>query len=162
MKKSVILLILILFGCMDSSNEKSFDNSELKSVSFEDSSIVESSLKKSNFDELNIIEEKLQELYDVKYLAYKNPNFKNKLECLEFTNIELSKTSKNENGRISNINPLTEITFINDSTKSVRIEYLVKFKKGVIKDTIEAIIHSKDILIDNQKFNTLKVNFKSN
>ena len=153
MKKTLIVALIILYGCSNSKNEKSMEYSDIEEISIESSDNY--APEKPNFSEFNIIEEKLQDLYDISFYVSKHPEFENDVLKDNSGLIE----NLDEAAIISNLKPLTPIEAINDSIKSVVIEYAIK--SGQLKriDTVKAILSSKKIIIENEEISSLDIRF---
>lgn len=160
MKKSLIILILILFSCRNTSNEKSFDMAPLSDMDSK-AIIPEEFDIKSNFNELSVIEEKLQDTYDLIYLI-KNKNVfdaslmsGNMIVNSKLFDTITSKTAS----KVFDFVQIGNSKIINDSITHVHFKYSRKSEEFSGTDTLKAIIKKQKLIIDKIETTAIKIDF---
>lgn len=161
MKSIWIIFCILLFGCNNSNNEKSIEESEMDDISVESNVSSKDAFEKSNFNQLRLIEEKLQEAYDLLYLSEKNSDFESTIKSSTLINsiIILDSSNVKNAPMINNLYQIGKIETVNDSINYINFSYTLKQGSSEKRETLKAIIKKKSVSIEGISTTSIKINF---
>lgn len=160
-KLACICFAILLLSCANTSEEKSFANSDMA-----ETESVEASSKTSEeaFPYATITEQKLQEYFDLLALKNKHPELSEtiiaQLRHISTDSIYLPK--EQDSVAIKNLSALGPLVKINDTLQEQSFLYTIASKTLFKTDTLTAYIINKPIRIDGIETEALKVIFSKN
>ena len=171
MRKIVYIFIgLFIVSCAKNEASKSTDAYAVEALEDDiyEYEIAEKDLKlnynigkSTNNEYQNLAITKLKEVSDLIHLKQEHPEFKEDIEAQLSALIQKDTNLKFSNSQISieNISQKGDIKKVSDSVQSVTLYFDIVSEKQTLKDSLNALITTKTVVLDGNSIKTNKIRF---
>ncbi|WP_432411558.1 hypothetical protein [Rasiella sp. SM2506] len=156
-----ILFTVLLIGCANVSEEKSFATSDTAETELDEASSIPI---EEAFSYATITEQKLQEYFDLLVLKNKHPELAETIsaQLRQITTDSILLSREQDSVAVKNLSALGPLVKINDTLQEQSFLYTIASKNLSKTDTLTAHIITKPIRIDGIETLATKVVFRKN